>query len=107
MAKEDEPITLIPTESIARVELFTEAARPPVNWELRCYFEKYYKTDEGEILGQTQFGSSYFSKPFGEIAADEIEVNGKKYTVAEIAEVIKAFCYQYKPEFMPNNRVPL
>lgn len=104
MANEGDPITLKPTEGIAKVELQTDVSKPQQDWVLYCLFEGYFSDDKGNAVGVATQGKSplgsiaAFERKFGAIARDTETLNGKTLSIAELAAFVKAFCYRYLAE---------
>ena len=68
MAEELESnITVTRKQSIARVELFTEAALTPDDWRLVAHFEDGVYDSDGKLIGATKFGSRRIERRFGDI----------------------------------------
>lgn len=95
--KGEETITRKLVEGTARVTLFTDAKTPVTSWRLEAHRESYYLVN-GEIDGEPKFGSAVVSRSFAQIAGEKIEVDGKTYTGAEVANVIKAFIDKFRQQ---------
>lgn len=77
-------------ESIARVELFTDASLSPDDWSVVFHFERGNYDADGKIIGPTEFGSMRVQKRFGDIKGDP--------DVLKAMGIIKAKAYQYREE---------
>ena len=91
-------VTISTKESIARVELFTDAAKHPDDWELRAHFEVGAYTAQGILVGATSFGSRRVERKFGAIKDATVSAGGVTITVAQLAQLIQAGVYQFRAE---------
>lgn len=84
-------------QSIARVELFTDANRAQDDWSLVIHFEDALY-DAGDVLipGTQQFGSRVVERRFGDIKADALTAAGATVTVGQLAALIAAGGYTYR-----------
>lgn len=99
MAEELESnITVTRKQSIARVELFTDAAREPSDWILRAHFEDGLYDAEGKLIGSATFGTRVVERRFGDIKDRKIEVGKVSVTVAQLAALIQAGIYDFRAE---------
>lgn len=57
-------------ESIARVELFTDASLSPDDWRVVIHFENGPYDAEGNLIGPTTFGSKRVERRFADIKDD-------------------------------------
>src|SRR5450756_1060909 len=80
-------------QSIARVELFTDAALAPDDWKLVIHFEDGLYDDAGALVGSTTFGTREVSRAFGDIKNTSITAAGATVTVAQLAAFIQAGAY--------------
>lgn len=92
-----ETATLSINQSIARIELYTDADRAQTAWELVYHFEDG-SYENGVLKGKTTFGSRIVKRTFGSIAADTITTTDGTLTVtvAQIADLIKQAGYKYR-----------
>lgn len=99
MAEElESEITVTKKQSIARVELFTDAALDPSDWRLVAHFEDGVYDGAGKLLAPTQFGTRRVERRFGDIAPVMIEAAGVSITIAQLAQLIQASIYQFRAE---------
>lgn len=84
------PMTVTQKETIARVELFTDAKSNPDDWTLFCHFETGLYDADGKLIGDTQFGTRVIRRAFGDIK--------NQPGIAALVEEIKSNCYQYRDE---------
>lgn len=100
MAVTLETATITIKQSIARVELFTDAAKAQADWSLVFHFEDGSYGASGELVGATQFGTRRVERAFGAIANDSItSTDGTlTVTVAQLADLIKQGGYKYRQE---------
>ncbi len=107
MAEEIETnVTISNKESIARVELFTDASRNPDDWELRAHFEVGAYTAQGGLIGPTTFGSRRVERMFGAIKKATVTAAGVTVTIAQLAALIQAGVYQFRAEDIANPEGP-
>jgi hypothetical protein len=86
-------------QSIARVELFTDAVRPPDDWLLRIHFEDGLYEPGGALIANTsQFGTRVVERRFGEIKAVPLTAAGATVTVEQLAALIAAGAYAFRAE---------
>lgn len=90
MAVELEKVSGSLKQSIARVELFTDAALLPDDWRFVIHFEDGTYGADGKLLGSTRFGTRRVEARFGDIKNDVI-ANG--ITVAQVAGLIQIEAY--------------
>ncbi len=84
-------------QSIARVELNTQAAIPQVRWSLVFHFEDGVYDASGALAGDTVFGTARVERLFGDVMNDVIDDGaGHTATVAQLAAWIKAAAYKYR-----------
>lgn len=85
-------------ETIARVEMFTEAAKPRDQWEVRYHWESGEYVD-GVLDGDTKFGSRPFvPRRFGQIKDDSYTAAGVTVTAEQLAALIQVAGYRYRQE---------
>lgn len=77
-------------DTIARVELFTDAAIHPDDWRVVFHFENGPYDADGKPTGPAMFGSRRVERRFGDIKADP--------EVQTIVALIKAKGYAYRQE---------
>ena len=107
MAEELESnITVTRKQSIARVELFTEAALTPDDWRLVAHFEDGVYDSDGKLIGATKFGSRRIERRFGDIKDRKIAVGKLSVTVAQLAQMIQSGVYQFRAEDIANPEGP-
>lgn len=75
-------------ESIARVELFTDASLSPDDWSVVFHFERGNYDAGGKIVGPTEFGSMRVQKRFGDIKGDP--------EIVQLVTMIKKKAYEYR-----------
>lgn len=85
-----DPTNITRMESIARVELFTDAKRNPDDWEVVVHFETGNYDEKGVLVGDTVFGSTRVARRFGDIKGEK--------GVVEIVDTIKTLAYQWHTE---------
>ena len=91
------PVSGSKKQSIARVELFTDAAVAPADWTLKFHFEDGNYDANGALTGPTVFGTKQVQRQFGAISGDTIDDGaGHTATVAQLAAWIKAARYKYR-----------
>lgn len=99
MAEELESnITVTRKQSIARVELFTDAALKPEDWRLVAHFEDGVYDGEGQLLAPTQFGMRRIERRFGDIKDRKITVGKVTVTVAQLAALIQSGIYDFRAD---------
>ncbi len=82
-------------QSIARIELFTDAALPPAEWRVVYHFEDgLYVYDV--LQGPTTFGTRRVERRFRTIKEDTITAAGVTVTVEQLAALLKAGGYLYR-----------
>lgn len=91
-------VTVTKKQSIARVELFTDAALKPEDWRLVAHFEDGVYDADGKLLAPTQFGTRRIERRFGDIAPVIIKAAGVEITIAQLAQLIQAGVYQFRAE---------
>lgn len=107
MAEEIESnVTVTMKESIARVELFTDAAKHPDDWELRAHFEVGAYTAQGNLVGPTTFGSRRVERKFGAIKNETINAAGVTITIAQLAALIQAGVYAFRAADIATSEGP-
>lgn len=107
MAEElESSVTISTRESIARVELFTDAAKHPDDWELRAHFEVGAYTAHGNLVGPTTFGSRRVERKFGAIKNESITAAGVTVTIAQLAALIQAGVYAFRAADIANPEGP-
>ncbi len=99
-------VTISTRESIARVELFTDAAKHPDDWELRAHFEVGAYTAQGQLIGPTTFGSHRVERKFGAIKNATVSAAGVTVTIAQLAALIQAGVYAFRAEDIANPEGP-
>lgn len=80
-------------DSIARVELFTDAAIAPDDWRVVFHFENAPYDADGKLIGPAIFGARRVERRFGDIKSDPevvalvaaIKVKGYAWRTADIA----------------------
>jgi hypothetical protein len=82
-------------QSIARVELFTDANKNPDDWELVVHFEDGLYDQNGQLLQQLRFGSRTVRRRYGDIK--NMVVSGG-ITVAQLAGLISVAAYALRAE---------
>lgn len=75
-------------ESIARVELFTDASLSPDDWSVVFHFERGNYDADGKLIGPTEFGSMRVTKRFGDIKSDP--------EIVQLVTAIKKKAYEYR-----------
>lgn len=80
-------------QSIARVELFTDAELSPEDWRLVIHFEDGIYDETGKLLKPTQFGTRRVERRFGDIKDDVITGS---ITVEQLAGLIQKQSYAYR-----------
>jgi hypothetical protein len=86
-------------QSIARVELFTDAHLASDDWRLVVHFEDAtYDENEALVPGTQVFGTRRVERRFGDIANDAIAAAGATVTVAQLAALIAAGAYAYRAQ---------
>lgn len=91
-------ITVMRRQSIARVELFTDAARDPSDWILRAHFEDGLYDDEGRLIGSATFGTRVVERRFGDIKDRTITAGKITITIAQLAALIQAGIYEFRAD---------
>lgn len=91
-------ITVTRKQSIARVELFTDAALSPDDWRLRAHFEDGLYDGDGKLIGNTTFGTRVVERRFGDIKDRKITVGKLTVTVAQLAALIQAGIYDFRAD---------
>ena len=99
--------TLTQKQSIARVELFTDARLTPDQWALTVHFEDGFYNEADELVGETQFGTRRVVRAFGAIKDTSISAAGATVTVAQLAALIQAACYQFRTEDIAAEQTPI
>jgi hypothetical protein len=94
MAEEVATINGVIKQSIARVELFTDAALPPNEWRIVYHFEDGAYVN-GALQGATTFGTRRVERRFGDIKNSEIAGG---MTGAQIAALIQAGGYLFRQQ---------
>jgi len=84
-------------QSIARVELFTDAALPSDKWRLVVHYENGMYAD-GKLIGPTQFGVRRIDRAFGDIKATSVTAAGVTVTIEQLASLIQTACYMFRAE---------
>lgn len=94
----DPATSLTVQQSIARVELFTEAAEAQANWRVVYHFEDGTYDATNKLVGKATFGTRRAERTFGAIQADSITTSDGKVTVtvAQLADLIKQAGYKYR-----------
>lgn len=88
----------VPQESIARVELFTEAKTPKDRWEVRYHWESGNYVD-GVLDGDTKFGSRpAVTRLFEDIQNDSYTAAGVTVTAEQLAALIQVAGYKYRQQ---------
>jgi hypothetical protein len=85
-------------QSIARVELFTDARFVPPDRRLVIHFEDGLYDLSGNLIGETQFGTRRVERSFGEIASESVTASGATVTIAQIADLIAAASYLFRQQ---------
>lgn len=85
-------------QSIARVELFTDASLIPPEWRLVIHFEDGLYDASGNLIGETQFGTLRVERRFGEIASESVTASGATVTIAQVADLIAAASYRFRQQ---------
>jgi hypothetical protein len=81
-------------QSIARVELFTDANKNPDDWTVIFHFEDgTYDDTSGTLIQSTQFGTRRVERRFGSIKND---LAAPGVTIAQLAAMIKSVGYIYR-----------
>lgn len=96
MAVEIASVSATQKQSIARVELFTDAALSPDQWRLVVHFEDGLYDADGKLTGPTQFGTRRIERAFGDIKAQSVTAAGQTVTVAQLAALIQAAAYAFR-----------
>lgn len=92
------PVPLTMKQSIARVELFTDAVRPQGDWWLTVHFEDGLYDASDTLVGTTQFGSRRVDRRFADMAVEEVTVEGTTLTIAQIAQFVAAGSYKLRQQ---------
>lgn len=82
-------------QSIARIELFTDAALPSDDWRLVIHFEDGLYDAAGKLLQPTQFGTRMVTRRFGDIRTDSAAPG---ISVAQLAAMIQSRAYAYRTQ---------
>lgn len=85
-------------QSIARVELFTDARFVPPEWRLVIHFEDGLYDASGSLIGETQFGTRRVDRRFGEIASESVTASGATVTIAQLADLIATASYRFRQQ---------
>lgn len=85
-------------QSIARVELFTDASRPQGDWWMTVHFEDGLYDAQDKLVGTTQFGSRRVERRFADMAAEEVTVDGFTLTIGQVAKFIAAGSYKFRQQ---------
>lgn len=85
-------------QSIARVELFTNAKLDPANWEIVIHFEDATYDDNGALMDTPLFGTRVIRRKFGDIQAASVTDGTNTLTFSALASLIKAAGYQFRAE---------
>ena len=108
MAKELESnITVTRKQSIARVELFTDAALDPSDWRLRAHFEDGVYDHNGALIGETKFGTRVVERRFGDIKDRKITAAKTTVTVAQLAALIQVGIYEFRADDIATPAGPI
>jgi hypothetical protein len=83
-------------ESVARVELYTDANLAPDDWQLVVYFEKATYDADGKIVGTSEFGSRRVPVRFGDVK--DMKIGSSTETVQQLAGKIQKVCYQIRAQ---------
>ncbi len=84
-------------QSLARVELFTDATLAQADWKVVFHFEDATYDANGVLLDTPQFGTRIVVRRFGDIMADSIsDPSAPTATIAQLATLIKAAAYKYR-----------
>jgi hypothetical protein len=99
MPVELDEISATRKQSIARVELFTDAHLPPDDWRLTIHFEDALYDAQGAIVPGTQvFGTREVTRRFGDIKTQSVTAAGVTATVAQLAALISGAAYTLRQE---------
>jgi hypothetical protein len=86
-------------QSIARVELFTDAHLAPGDRSLVVHFEDARYDAEGALIpGSQVFGTRRVDRRFGDIASASVTAAGATVTVGQLAALISAAAYAFRQE---------
>lgn len=102
MAIDLSQVTGTKRQSIARIEIFTDAALKPDDWQLVIHFEDTLVDADGNLLQSPQFGTRRVERRFGNIKDDQIALGAAALTVAQLAGMIQAAVYRYRKEDVDN-----
>jgi hypothetical protein len=83
-------------ESIARVELYTDANLAPDDWQLVVHFEKATYDANGNMIGPSEFGSRRVAVRFGDVK--DMKIGSSTETIQQLAGKIQKACYQLRTQ---------
>jgi hypothetical protein len=83
-------------ESIARVELYTDANLAPDDWQLVVHFEKATYDANGNMIGPSEFGSRRVPFRFGDVK--DMKIGSSTETIQQLAGKIQKVCYQLRTQ---------
>ncbi len=89
-------------QSIARVELFTDASRNPSDWIIRAHFEDGVYDEEGKLVGETKFGTRVVERKFGDVKDRQVTAGKTTITIAQLAALIQAGIYGFRADDIAN-----
>jgi|GEM_PF-4497342 len=92
------PVSATKKQSIARVELFTDAHLASDDWRLTAHFEDGLYDANGALIGQTQFGTREVTRRFGAIKTESVSAAGATVTIAQLAALIAAASYAFRQQ---------
>lgn len=101
MAETIETVSGEMKQSIARVELFTDATLKPEDWRLVAHFEDGLYSD-GVLVGNTVFGTRRVERKFGDIKDIRVKAAGVDISIAQLAALIQAGIYKFRQDDIDN-----
>src|SRR5215471_5465485 len=89
-------------QTIARVELYTDAVLARDDFRIVAYFEDGVYDDNDALQGSTRFGTAQVVRRLGDIKTQRITAAGVTVTCDQLADLIKAAIYQFRQEDIDN-----
>lgn len=99
------PVQLRMKQSIARVEMFTDASRKPEDRYLTVHFEDGLYDASDALVGVTKFGTRTVNRRFGDIAGEVVEIPGVSVTIEQLAQLIAIASYRFRQIDIANEAV--
>ena len=92
-------------QSIARVELFTDASPAPDDWRMVFHFEDGFYDGAGKLIGATDFGTRRVERRFGDVKDVTLSAAGSTATVAQLAALVSKGAYAFREEDIARSAV--